>query len=126
MICLDHWTHRSSMFFAQFFGWETIWQKSEKRKPCFFGTKGKGLVAVLFLQPFFGVFFIGKPAECGWFGPFLKFSSQFRPGFGLRATFGSFAVCLHSKNSVQTVGARLATNLSIGKFVVTNDDRMTG
>ena len=69
--------------------------------------KGKGWLLCCFLQPFFGVFFYWKnQLSAGGLGPFLKFSSQFRPGFGLRATFGSFAVCLHSKNSVQNGGSK--------------------
>ena len=94
--------------------------KKEKNRVFFFGTKGEGRLLCCFLQPFFGK----HQLSAGGLGLFLKFSSQFLPGFGLRATFGSFAVCLHSKNSVQNGGvARLPTNLSIGKFVV---EMMTG
>ena len=126
MIYLDPGTHRSSTFFGAIFSDGTRFGKHQKReKPRFFGTKGEGRLLCCFLQPFFGVFFYWKnQLSAGGLGPFLKFSSQFLPGFGLRATFGSFAVCLHSKNSVQNGGvARLPTNLSIGKFVV---EMMTG
>ena len=65
--------------------------------------------------------------SAGGLGPFLKFSSQFLPGFGLRATFGSFAVCLHSKNSVQNGGvARLPTKFVNWQVCGRNDDRITG
>ena len=114
-----------NFFWRHFFGWDTIWQTSKKRKTAFFRYKRGGPVAVLFFATVFrSLFYWKNQLSAGGLGPFLKFSSQFLPGFGLRATFGSFAVCLHSKNSVQNGGvARLPTNLSIGKFVV---EMMTG
>ena len=93
--------------------------KKEKNR-VFFGTNGEGRLLCCFLQPFFGK----HQLSAGGLGPFLKFSSQFLPGFGLRATFGSLAVRVFIvKTRCKTVGARLPTNLSIGKFVV---EMMTG